>query len=441
MPLDPRIIQQAAPAPAPPFDPLRAMGQVYQLQGMQQQAQMGQLAMADAQRQEQERRDLGAIYRRHVVTDPTTGQATLDLPGAMTEAYRVNPVTAFKMQQEYTQTRAETTKTALEAQKAQTEQALKGLEFGGQVAQGVEDRIAAGTDPQEAWQWGLETMRRAGLPTQGITPTYDATMLAGWKGQALQLKDKLEAQHKAIANQLREQELLETQKRTTLEQRRTAVQERELGVRREDIEERRAERLQQRQTQAESRTFEQENKLRDEYQAQNKSYREVRDAWGRIETTGAATTPTVANDYALIYSFMKMLDPMTGIRDAETRSAVEAGGLPAQTQRWIEWVQGNKVLPDNIRSQFVETGKRLYDQYTRENEASRTYYTDLARQYGLKPERVIQDLRATPVPREAGAGGTGGGATARSPYADIPVEKLTPQQRAEEKAWLQRQVR
>lgn len=213
MPLDPRIILAAAPQPqaVEPFDPLRTMGQVYQLQGLQQEQQIRALQLQDAQRKEQERRDLGAIYRRHVTTDPVTGQSTIDLPGAMTEAYRVNPVTAFTMQQAYTTTRAESRKADLEAQKAQVEQALKGLEFGGQVAQGVEDRIAAGADPQVAWQWGLETMRRAGLPTQSITPTYDANMLAGWKGQALALKDKLTAQQKVIDQQLRTREVAATE--------------------------------------------------------------------------------------------------------------------------------------------------------------------------------------------------------------------------------------
>ena len=182
MPLDPRIILAAAPQPQPaePFDPLKTLGRVYAIQGLQQEQQLNQIQLGEAQRKIQEQRDLGAIYPRHVVPDPQTGQSTIDLPGAMTEAYRVNPMTAFTMQQEYTKTQAESRKSALEAQKAQVEQALKGLEFGGQVAQGVGDRIAAGADPQVAWQWGLETMRRgASRPRASRRPMTPTCWRAG----------------------------------------------------------------------------------------------------------------------------------------------------------------------------------------------------------------------------------------------------------------------
>jgi hypothetical protein len=131
------------------------------------------------------------------------------MPRAFSEAYRTpsDPLTVFKAQQGYEKQQAASRKDTLEAQKAQLEQSMKGLEFGGQVAQGVEDMIAAGRDPQEAWQAGIATMRQAGFPVQGITPTYDATMLAKWKGQATALKDRLTAQQKVVDQQLAERRL------------------------------------------------------------------------------------------------------------------------------------------------------------------------------------------------------------------------------------------
>jgi hypothetical protein len=388
-----------------PIDPQamhRGMANAYQLQGAQQQQQLNQLKLDEAQREEFERQNLGAALRGTMTTDPVTGSKTPNMPGALSRAYQTSrdPLALLKVETAYGTSQAESRKSVLEAQKIRLEGLQKQTEFVSGIAQGALQAVQQGADPQVVWQRAVSQVAQAGLPTQNLPPTYDAGLLQQYAMSTLKSGEALQAQQKVVDQQLREYELAETQKRTGL-------QREELDVKRADIGERRAEREQTRETAGASRTFDQENKLRDEYQAQNKNYREVRDAWGRIETTGAATAPTVANDYALIYSFMKMLDPMTGIRDAETRNAVEAGGLPAQTQRWVEWVQGNKILPDNIRSQFVETGKRLYDQYTRENAASQAYYTDLAKQYGLRPERVIQDLRATPVPRAAGAPGTG----------------------------------
>ena len=433
MPLDPRIIQQAVPAPAPPFDPLRAMGQVYNLQAAQQAQQVHQLQLADAQRQEQERRDLGAIYRRHVVTDPTTGQATLDLPGAMTEAYRVNPVTAFKMQQEYTKTRAETTKTALEAQKQQTEQALKGLEFGGQVAQGVEDRIAAGADPQEAWQWGLETMRRGGLPTEGITPTYDATMLAGWKGQALQLKDKLTAQQKAIDQQLREQETV-TQRRgqdiTVRGQDLTAqTQQRgqDITVRGQDLQ------AENRGLQREKLQLEIDQAKRDASGAlspadqrkvsldlrQNirqepsfKIFTQVRNGVQNVEV--GAGRQDAAGDLAIVNGYAKILDPEGVVRPEEFKTVEASQGF---FERFLAipgkiW-QGDRLLPD-VRARFLDAARQLgTEKQTTARQELSTVYEPLARDAGLDFGQLL--------PLQLGQGGTTGagtgGGTAGSPAA------------------------
>jgi hypothetical protein len=178
------------------------------------------MQLAEAQRQEQERGTLARAFRGAVVTDPATGQATVDVPRAFTEAYRTtsDPLTVFKAQQGYLKTQAEASKDTLEAQKLQLEQQLKGLEVGGQVAQGVEDRIAAGMDPQAAWEAGIATLARAGIPTQGIPKFYDAPSLAGWKGQATAIKTRLEAQQKVVDQQLAERRIaLETRTENRLQ--------------------------------------------------------------------------------------------------------------------------------------------------------------------------------------------------------------------------------
>jgi hypothetical protein len=199
---------------------MQTMAGVYQLQAAQRQGQVEQMQLAEAQRQEQERGTLARAFRGAVVTDPATGQATVDVPRAFTEAYRTtsDPLTVFKAQQGYLKTQAEASKDTLEAQKLQLEHQLKGLELGGQVAQGVEDRIAAGLDPQAAWEAGIATLARAGIPTQGIPRFYDAPSLAGWKGQATAIKTRLEAQQKVVDQQLAERRIaLETRTENRLQ--------------------------------------------------------------------------------------------------------------------------------------------------------------------------------------------------------------------------------
>jgi len=207
MPLNELIPLMAGRGVTPLQSPLQTLGQVYQLREMQQNYQTDQLQLEAAQRQEQERQDLGAIYRRNLVIDPRTGRTTLDMPAALSAAYRTNPQLAYGQEQQYRKHQAETRTSDLEARKAELEQAASRLEFGGQIAQGVEARIAAGGDPQQAWQWGIQSMRAAGFPIQGIPEYYDQATLAGWKGQAASIKDRLQAEQKVIEQQLREREV------------------------------------------------------------------------------------------------------------------------------------------------------------------------------------------------------------------------------------------
>lgn len=429
MALDPRLSLFAGQGVTPLQSPLSLMGQAYQVQGLQQESQARQLQLAEAQRAEQERGTLATAFRGAVTTDPVTGQTRLDVPAAFRAAYRTSsdPLTIFKAEQAYGKSQAESASTGLEAQKHQLEQGLKALEFGGQVAQGIEDRIAAGADPQAAWEWGIATMGRAGMPTESITPVYDATMLAGWKGQALALKDKLTAQQKVVDQQLREQELQETQKRTGL-------MGEEVDVKRADLAERRAERQQTRETQATQRRSEREEGLRKEFTSLTKDYRTVADAYGRIQSA----QETGPGDISLIFSYMKLLDPASTVREGEFATAQNAGGVPERViAQYNRLVSGERLAPET-RKQFLAQAEGLYTQATRDYERTRTHYQTLAERYGADPANVVQEFGSTATPRTGQAGQRG--QSKAGPHAGIPLERMTPQQREERKAWLRQQL-
>jgi hypothetical protein len=226
-PLDPRIIASAVSPARGPFDPFQAASRIAQFQAAQQAQQVNQLQLDAAQRAEFERKNLGSAIRGTMTTDPVTGQQRPNIPGALGRAYGTSqdPLGLLKIETEYSKIQSETNKADLEARKAKLEQAQEGFKVGGQVAQGIEARIAAGEDPQMAWQWGLKTMERAGLDTRQIPPTFDANSLAGWRSTATTVKEKLDAEQAAVTAELRKLELDETRKRTELERRRVGLAE------------------------------------------------------------------------------------------------------------------------------------------------------------------------------------------------------------------------
>jgi hypothetical protein len=411
MPLDPRLSFFAGQG-VTPVDPLafqKGQQVALQLQAAQRQGQVEQMQLAEAQRQEQERGTLARAFRGAVVTDPATGQATVDVPRAFTEAYRTtsDPLTVFKAQQSYEKTQAASAKDALAAQKDLLENRLKSLEFGGQIARAVEQQWDAGGDPQQAWNWGIEQMRAAGFPIQGVPPTPDRSFLARWQAAGLAQKDALTAQQKVVDQQLRERELAETQKRT--------------DVMAQDVTDRRAERQQTRESTQTQRAGEREEGLRKEFTGLTKDYRTVADAYSRIQSA----QETGPGDISLIFSYMKLLDPGSTVREGEFATAQNAGGVPERViAQYNRLISGERLAPET-RKQFLAQAQGLYDQATKDYDRTRGQYQELARRAGVDPANVTLEFGSTaaPKPGTSGTGGQAGGK--RASRAEIQ-DKLKP---------------
>lgn len=360
---------------------------------------------------------------------PRTGMASphagVDRAGLARALYQIDPAAG-----------AAAEKAAVESQKAQLEMVGKQNAMVSQVARSI---LLA--DTQQAYETGVQYLTQLGIPTQHLPAIYDRRMVEHYYAMSTDAETRLkeaqgrlygtqaeleprklafeERREKRIgAHQETQEERLELQRlETEQHNRNTEKIQRDANERGWTAEQR--QQAQDAETKRHNKAMEdaaqstasrageqaqlaQENQLRDEFTAETKNYRDVRDSWGRIQATGTGKQ-TATDDYALIYSFMKMLDPQTGIRDAETRNAATVGGLPAEAERWLEWAKGGNILPGDIRQKFVETGQRLYDQYTREFERTKGQYEELAKEGGARPHRVTREMQAVPVPRDGGA--------------------------------------
>lgn len=140
----------------------------------------------------------------------------------------------------------------------------------------------------------------------------------------------------------------------------------------------------------EGREFSQEDKLRESYLKQSKPFADLRVNYQRIQA--AAQDNTGASDIAMVYSFMKMLDPTSVVREGEFATAQNAGGVPEQVIAMYNKILTGERLAPQVRADFVQQANRQFEEQIKSYEATRQMYGGLATQYGLDPSRVAPDI-------------------------------------------------
>ncbi len=148
------------------------------------------------------------------------------------------------------------------------------------------------------------------------------------------------------------------------------------------------------------KTFSQENQLRTQYLGQVKDFKVIRDAYKRIQDS--ATDPSAAGDLALIFNYMKVLDPGSTVREGEFANAQNAAGIPERIRaQWNKVINGER-LTETTRKDFVGRAGKLYDGQKKVYKSDVSEFRRIAEKSGLDPDDVIIDLLAdaleTPPP-------------------------------------------
>lgn len=136
-----------------------------------------------------------------------------------------------------------------------------------------------------------------------------------------------------------------------------------------------------------------EGELRKEFDNLNKDYRTVNDAYQKIQNS--ANDPSAAGDLALIFSYMKILDPASTVREGEFANAQNAAGVPTQIQNlWNRAKTGERLAPEQ-RADFLKQSKNLYNAQAQGYTAGVKKYRDLAKEYGYSPDRIVKETEQT----------------------------------------------
>lgn len=140
--------------------------------------------------------------------------------------------------------------------------------------------------------------------------------------------------------------------------------------------------------------FNQAKSLRQEFIKASGDFTSQRDAYNRI--LASAKDPSPAGDLALIFNYMKLLDPRSVVREGEFATAENSAGVPTRIRNWYNKIlSGRRLGPDDgfQRDDFVDRSNKIYAAAKKQQDQRISEYQRLANAFGLDPNNVIVDLK------------------------------------------------
>lgn len=132
-----------------------------------------------------------------------------------------------------------------------------------------------------------------------------------------------------------------------------------------------------------------EQALRKEYTSLTSDLRTINDSISRMKT--AAQANSGAGDIAMVYSYMKMLDPTSVVREGEYATAENTGGLPEKVVNvYNKIISGQRLTPAQ-RQEFLAAGGALAEEKGKRFQKLRSQFEGIAKSSGADPSRIMLD--------------------------------------------------
>ena len=125
-----------------------------------------------------------------------------------------------------------------------------------------------------------------------------------------------------------------------------------------------------------------------------KAFQSQANSFGRI--TASAEDPSAAGDLALIFNYMKLLDPGSVVREGEFATAQNATGVPDRIQNIYNNVLRGTRLNEDQRNDFVSRAEKIYSDAERQYENYESQYKKFMNRFipeGTGVEEFFPSLR------------------------------------------------
>jgi hypothetical protein len=129
--------------------------------------------------------------------------------------------------------------------------------------------------------------------------------------------------------------------------------------------------------------------LRNEFTDLSKDFFKVNESIARIRAS--ATDPSAAGDLALIFNYMKVLDPGSVVRESEFATAQNSAGVPDRIRaQYNKVLSGERLAPDT-RADFAGRAEMLFEEQRAVHSRRVKEYERLSDLVGADPRQVIVD--------------------------------------------------
>ena len=135
--------------------------------------------------------------------------------------------------------------------------------------------------------------------------------------------------------------------------------------------------------------FTQEKNLRDSFIKESKTNVLSLEGFNKVAIASNAT-PSGANDLALVFAYMKTIDPNSAVKEGEYTNAQESQGVSQQIINIYNRVIDGQRLSAEARKMFLDSAKQQVLTSVRKQEILEKNYLGLAKDYGLDGSKVVQ---------------------------------------------------
>jgi hypothetical protein len=120
--------------------------------------------------------------------------------------------------------------------------------------------------------------------------------------------------------------------------------------------------------------------------------------------TSSAKQESAAGDMSMIFTYMKILDPTSVVREGEQATAASAGGVPDRVWNAYNKAVSGEKLTEKQRADFVSTASKLYNSNIKQFDAFKGSFGSSIQEFGLDPSQVFLsgDLRPKQIKTKDG---------------------------------------
>lgn len=128
-----------------------------------------------------------------------------------------------------------------------------------------------------------------------------------------------------------------------------------------------------------------EQALRKEYSSEASDFTKTQDAFRKID----AAEETAVGDLSLIFSFMKMLDPGSVVREGEFATAQNAAGVDQKIINIYNNIKSGERLSETQRKSFKSQANALLKAGEKKEQDIRNTITRSAKTFGIDPKNIF----------------------------------------------------